>query len=84
MEEVARECNSQEVANILWSYATMGRRPGERALGALEARAMIAFVGDFSIQERCQLHQYLLSCSLDEGVCSPARGTLQQLREAFE
>jgi hypothetical protein len=26
------------VANTLWAYATMGRRPGERALGALEAR----------------------------------------------
>jgi hypothetical protein len=81
---VARECNSQAVANTLWAYAMMGRKPGERALGALEARAMVAFVGDFSIQERCQLHQYLLSCALDEGVRSPAGGTSQQLREAFE
>ena len=38
MEEVARGCNSQEVANILWSYATMGRAPGERVPGVLEAR----------------------------------------------
>ena len=38
--EVAGECNPQEVANMLWAYATMGRRPGEGVLGALEARAM--------------------------------------------
>ena len=38
VEEVVRECNSQEVANTLWAHATMGRKPGERALGALEAR----------------------------------------------
>ena len=29
VEEVARECTSRYVANILWAYATMGRRPGE-------------------------------------------------------
>ena len=38
MDEVAREGNSQEVANTSWAYATMGRAPGERALRALEAR----------------------------------------------
>ena len=37
MEEVRRECNPQEVANTLWAYATMGKTPGERALGALGA-----------------------------------------------
>ena len=25
VEEVARECNSQDVANTLWAYATMGK-----------------------------------------------------------
>ena len=84
VEEVARECNSQEVANTLWAYATMGRKPGERALGALEARAMVAFVGDFSLQARRQLHQYLLSCCLDEGPRLRTGGTSQQLHEAFE
>jgi hypothetical protein len=29
---------SRPLANTLWSYAKMGRKPGERALGALEAR----------------------------------------------
>ena len=38
VEEVAREGNSQDVANTLWAYAKMGRKPGERALRALEAR----------------------------------------------
>jgi len=38
VEEVARECNSQNVANTLWAYATMWRKPGERALGALKAQ----------------------------------------------
>ena len=32
---VARECNSQAVANTLWAYARMGRRPVERVLDAL-------------------------------------------------
>ena len=39
MEEVAREGNSQEVANILWAYAKMGRKPGERALREVEGWA---------------------------------------------
>jgi len=73
------------VANTLWAYATMGMKPGERALGALEARAMITFLGGgFGTIQRFQLHQYLLSCALDEGLRSPAGGTSQQLREAFE
>ena len=38
MEEVGRECKPQEVANTLWAYATMGMKPGGRAMGALEAR----------------------------------------------
>ena len=31
--------NAQAVANTLWAYATMGRRPGERLIRALEAQA---------------------------------------------
>ena len=38
MGKLAKECTSQAVANTLWAYATMGRRPGEQVLGALEAR----------------------------------------------
>ena len=81
---MARECTSQAVANILWAYATMGRKPGERALGALEARAMIAFDGGCSIRNLCQLRQYLLSLCLDEGFGLLIGGTSQQLCEAFE
>ena len=84
MEGVAKECSSQNVANTLWAYATMGRRPGERVLGALEARAMTTFSGEgFGTIQRFQLHQYLLSCVLDKGLQPPAGGT-QQLRKAFE
>ena len=38
VEEVAWQCDDQAVSNILWAYATTGRRPGERVLGALEER----------------------------------------------
>ena len=38
VEEVAKECNSQNMANTLRAYATMGMTPGERAMGALEER----------------------------------------------
>ena len=36
MEEVARECNPQDVASTWWAYAKMGMKPGERALGVDE------------------------------------------------
>ena len=45
---------------------------------------MSAFDGGCSHQDRRQLHQYLLSCCLDEGSRLPTGGTSQQLREAFE
>jgi len=37
--EVAAECYSQDLLNILWAYDKMGRLPGERVLELLEARA---------------------------------------------
>ena len=81
VEAVARECNSQDVANTLWAYATMGRRPGERVLGALEAGLLAASGPDFSSEARCQLHQFFLSWSLEE---KPSASSMQQAREAFE
>ena len=85
---MAKECNSQDVANILWAYATMGCRPGEGVLGALVSRLLAAGAGvpTFSAEERRQLHQFFLSCSLDwkEEVGGPAACSLVKAREAFE
>ena len=38
VEAVAREFNPQEVANLVWAYATMRREPGRRVLAQLDAR----------------------------------------------
>ena len=38
-EAISGQFNSQHVANTLWAYATMGKKPGERVLGQLEGRA---------------------------------------------
>jgi hypothetical protein len=38
-EVISGEFKPQEVANTLWAYATMGRKPGERLMGLLEGRA---------------------------------------------
>ncbi len=38
-EALSGDFNSQAVANTLWAYATMGRKPGERMMGQLEGRA---------------------------------------------
>jgi hypothetical protein len=38
-EAISGEFNSQEVANTLWAFATMRRRPGELMMGQLEGRA---------------------------------------------
>jgi hypothetical protein len=35
-ETIPGEFNSQEVANTMWVFATMGRKPGERTMGYLE------------------------------------------------
>ena len=37
-EAISGEFNSQDVANTLWAFATMGRKPGERMMGQLEGR----------------------------------------------
>jgi hypothetical protein len=48
-EAISGEFNSQNVANTLWAYATMGRQPGERLMGMLEGRAE-AISGEFKPQ----------------------------------
>jgi hypothetical protein len=49
-EAISGEFNSQHVANTLWAYATMGRKPGEGMMGQLERRAE-AISGEFNSQE---------------------------------
>ena len=48
-EAVAGKFNSQNVANMLWAFATMGTKPGERMMGQLERRAE-AISGEFNWQ----------------------------------
>ena len=48
-EAVAGTFNSQEVANTLWAYATMGREPGAGMTRELERRAE-AVAGNFNAQ----------------------------------
>ena len=55
MEEVVMQCTSQAMANTLWAYATMGRKPGEQVLGALEAR-MEEVAKDCNSQEHGLVH----------------------------
>ena len=38
-EAISGEFKPQDVANTLWAYATMGRKPGGRMMGILELRA---------------------------------------------
>ena len=45
LARMARECNPQNVANLMRAHATMGRNPGERVLGALNARAVVSSTG---------------------------------------
>jgi hypothetical protein len=49
-ETISDECNLQEVANMLWAYATMGRKPGDRVMGLLDGRAE-AISGEFNSQD---------------------------------
>jgi hypothetical protein len=49
-EAISGEFNSQNVANTLWAFARMGRKPGERMMGQLEQRAE-AISGEFNSQE---------------------------------
>jgi hypothetical protein len=53
-EAVAGELSAQEVSNVLWAYATMGRMPGERMMGLLEGRSE-AIAGQFSSQHVANL-----------------------------
>jgi hypothetical protein len=48
-EAIAGEFNSQDIANTMWAYATMGTMPGERLMGKLEGRAE-AISGEFNSQ----------------------------------
>ena len=38
-EAISGEFNSQHIANTLWAFATLGRKPGERMIGQMEGRA---------------------------------------------
>jgi hypothetical protein len=40
-EAISGEFNSQEVANTLWEYATMGMQPGEGLFGNLDEQMNI-------------------------------------------
>jgi len=46
-EAVAGTFEAQEVANMLWAYATLGRAPGEVLMRGLEGRAE-AVAGTFN------------------------------------
>jgi hypothetical protein len=50
VEAISGEFNSQEIANTLWAFATMGAKPGESVMGQLERRAE-AISGDFKPQD---------------------------------
>jgi hypothetical protein len=52
---ISGEFNSQYIANTaVWSYATMGSKPGERLMGLLERQAE-AISGDFNSQGLARL-----------------------------
>jgi hypothetical protein len=48
-EAMSGEFNSQDVANTLWAFATMGTKPGERMMGLLERRVEV-IAGEFKPQ----------------------------------
>ena len=48
-EAISGELNSQNVANTLWVYATMGFKPGGQLMGKLGRRAE-AISGEFNSQ----------------------------------
>ena len=85
VEEVVREYNAQGVEITLWAYATMGREPGERVMGLLEGHAVF-LKSQFSRDHRIglvQLHQCMLSFSLQHSSDESQRANLLQLRNAF-
>ena len=124
--EKAGEFNSQNVANTLWAYVSLGREPGEGLLHALERRALET-AGEFNSQDvantlwalcflvRCypavacrlslalqprvqvlakrqefgneglsQMHQFFLSCTLEESLRMHVSDSLVALKEEFE
>jgi len=42
-DTISGEFNSQDVANTLWAFSTMGRKPGKRTMGQLEERTEAIF-----------------------------------------
>jgi hypothetical protein len=38
-EAISGDFNSQDIANTLWAFATMGTKPGDNMMGQLERRA---------------------------------------------
>ena len=50
VETTSGEFNSQNVANTLWAYETMGTKPGERMMGQLERRVETTS-GEFNSQD---------------------------------
>jgi len=50
IEAVARAFKAQEVANTLWTYATMGPEPGAGMMRELEGRSE-ALAGTFNTQD---------------------------------
>jgi hypothetical protein len=38
VETISGEFNSQDIANTLWAFLTMGRKPWKRTMGQLEER----------------------------------------------
>jgi hypothetical protein len=53
-EATGGDFNSQNVANTLWTYATMGRKPGERLMGLLERWAEVT-AGEFQVAGVAQM-----------------------------
>jgi hypothetical protein len=49
-EAISGEFRAQDVANALWAFASMGRKPGERMMGQLERRAE-AISGELNSQD---------------------------------
>jgi hypothetical protein len=67
-EAISGEFNSQAVANTLWAFATMGRKPGERLMGKLEGRAE-AISGEFNMQHVANtLWSMCFFCSLSSDI----------------
>jgi hypothetical protein len=49
-EAISGEFNSQVVVNTMWTYATMGTKPGEKMMGQLERRTE-TISGEFNSQD---------------------------------